>query len=63
MPSISPRTESPWHEEVDVVIIGGGPGGATAGALLAQRGRRVLVLERQRFPRFHIGESLLPASA
>ncbi len=63
MPSMSPRTTSPWHEEVDVVIIGGGPGGATAGALLAQRGRRVLVLERQRFPRFHIGESLLPASA
>ena len=63
MPSMSPRTESPWHEEVDVVIIGGGPGGATAGALLAQRGRRVLVLEKQHFPRFHIGESLLPASA
>ena len=60
---MSPRTESQWHEEVDVVIIGGGPGGATAGALLAERGRRVVVLERQRFPRFHIGESLLPASA
>jgi flavin-dependent dehydrogenase len=61
--STSTRAESPWHEELDVVIIGGGPGGATAGALLAQRGRRVAVLERQRFPRFHIGESLLPSSA
>ena len=60
---MSPRTEPPWHEEFEVVIIGGGPGGATAGALLAERGRRVLVLERQHFPRFHIGESLLPASA
>jgi flavin-dependent dehydrogenase len=60
---MSARTESPWHEEVDVVVIGGGPGGATAAALLAQSGRRVVVLEQQRFPRFHIGESLLPSSA
>ena len=60
---MSVRTESPWHEELDVVVIGGGPGGATAAALLAQRGRRVVVLEQQRFPRFHIGESLLPSSA
>ncbi len=60
---MSARTDPPWHEELDVVIIGGGPGGATAGALLAQRGRRVVVIEQQRFPRFHIGESLLPSSA
>ncbi|MEP7119578.1 MAG: FAD-dependent oxidoreductase [Byssovorax sp.] len=60
---MSARTDPPWHEELDVVIIGGGPGGATAAALLAQRGRRVAVLEQQRFPRFHIGESLLPSSA
>jgi flavin-dependent dehydrogenase len=60
---MSARTDPPWHEELDVVIIGGGPGGATAAALLAQRGRRVVVLEQQRFPRFHIGESLLPSSA
>ncbi|HEU4430901.1 MAG TPA: NAD(P)/FAD-dependent oxidoreductase [Myxococcota bacterium] len=45
----------------DVVVIGGGPAGASAGAMLAIGGRSVLVLERERFPRFHIGESLLPA--
>ncbi|OAI57822.1 hypothetical protein AYO49_01790 [Verrucomicrobiaceae bacterium SCGC AG-212-N21] len=44
----------------DVIIIGGGPAGATAAMTLAQAGRRVLVLEREKFPRFHIGESLLP---
>ena len=46
----------------DVAIIGGGPAGSTAGALLARAGRRVVILERERFPRFHIGESLLPFS-
>jgi flavin-dependent dehydrogenase len=46
----------------DVVIIGGGPAGATCGALLAQQGRKVLILERSKFPRFHIGESLMPES-
>src|SRR5256714_15240859 len=46
----------------DVAIIGGGPAGSTAAALLARAGRRVLVLERDKFPRFHIGESLLPFS-
>ncbi len=45
----------------DVAIIGGGPAGSTAAALLAQAGRRVIVLEREKFPRFHIGESLLPS--
>ena len=44
----------------DIVIIGGGPAGTTCGALLAQRGWRVLLLEKDRHPRFHIGESLLP---
>ncbi|RYD23706.1 MAG: FAD-dependent oxidoreductase [Verrucomicrobiaceae bacterium] len=44
----------------DVIIIGGGPAGSTAATTLAQAGRRVLVLEKERFPRFHIGESLLP---
>src|SRR5881409_1317425 len=46
----------------DVAIIGGGPAGSTAGALLARAGRRVIVFEREKFPRFHIGESLLPFS-
>lgn len=45
----------------DVIVIGGGPSGSTAANILAQSGMRVLVLERERFPRFHIGESLLPA--
>jgi flavin-dependent dehydrogenase len=44
----------------DCIIIGGGPAGATAGTILADAGRRTLVLERGRFPRFHIGESLMP---
>ena len=51
----------PVRESVDVVVIGGGPGGSAAGAYLARHGLRVLILEREHFPRFHIGESLLPA--
>ena len=46
----------------DVAIIGGGPAGSTAATLLAKAARRVIVLEREKFPRFHIGESLLPYS-
>src|SRR6202049_2241222 len=46
----------------DVAIVGGGPAGSTAATLLAKAGRRVIVLEREKFPRFHIGESLLPFS-
>jgi flavin-dependent dehydrogenase len=49
-------------DAADVVVIGGGPGGSTTAALLAKRGRKVVLLERARFPRFHIGESLLPSS-
>ena len=46
----------------DVAIIGGGPAGSTSATLLARAGRRVIVCEREKFPRFHIGESLLPVS-
>lgn len=45
-----------------VVIVGGGPGGSVCAAALARRGRRVVVLEKARHPRFHLGESLLPLS-
>lgn len=46
----------------DVVVIGGGPAGATVATLLARAGLRVAIFERERFPRFRIGESLLPAN-
>ena len=46
--------------EYDVLIVGGGPAGATAATILAQHGRRVLLLEKESFPRYHVGESLLP---
>jgi flavin-dependent dehydrogenase len=47
-------------EQCDVAVIGGGPGGSTAAALLVRRGYKVIALEKAHHPRFHIGESLLP---
>src|SRR5215469_9474480 len=46
--------------EYDALVIGGGPGGSSAATFLAREGKHVLVLEKEHFPRFHIGESLLP---
>jgi flavin-dependent dehydrogenase len=48
--------------EHEVIVVGGGPAGSTAANLLARAGRKVVLLERERFPRFHIGESLLPVN-
>ncbi|MFF3325667.1 tryptophan 7-halogenase [Streptomyces sp. NPDC002889] len=50
------------REEFDVVVVGGGPGGSTLAALVAMQGHRVLVLEKEIFPRYQIGESLLPST-
>jgi flavin-dependent dehydrogenase len=49
-------------ETVEILIVGAGPAGSVAAALLRQQGRQVLVIEREQFPRFSIGESLLPQS-
>ena len=48
------------EQQCDVVVIGGGPAGSTAATLLSRRGYRVIALEKDHHPRFHIGESLLP---
>src|SRR5580658_341675 len=49
-------------EDVDVVVIGGGPGGSTMASLVAMAGHRVVLLEKEKFPRWQIGESLLPST-
>jgi FAD-dependent halogenase len=49
-------------EDADVVIVGGGPGGSTLASLVAMQGHRVIVLEKEKFPRYQIGESLLPST-
>src|SRR2546427_11391065 len=48
------------EQKYDALIIGGGPAGSSAAAVLAEKGHRVAILEREKFPRYHIGESLLP---
>ena len=57
-----PENPAVTRSECDVLVIGGGPAGSTAAALLAERGYRVTLLEKTHHPRFHIGESLLPAN-
>ncbi len=56
------KAEEITHKHCDVLVIGGGPAGSTVAALLAQQGHHVVVLEKSHHPRFHIGESLLPAN-
>jgi flavin-dependent dehydrogenase len=62
-----PAMKVPNHKpegaaQADVLVIGGGPAGSSAAIVLAERGHRVVQLEKARHPRFHIGESLLPAN-
>ncbi|MEU7874995.1 tryptophan 7-halogenase [Dactylosporangium sp. NPDC049140] len=53
---------NPINAEFDVVVVGGGPSGSTVSTLVAMQGHRVLLLEKEKFPRYQIGESLLPAT-
>jgi len=57
-PNIAPPGMS--EDVYDAIVIGGGPAGSTAAAVLGQKGRRVVLLDKEKFPRYHIGESLMP---
>ena len=57
---MSSTIRKPMKHDYDAILIGGGPSGSTAGAILAEYGHRVLVLERDKFPRYRVGESLIP---
>jgi flavin-dependent dehydrogenase len=48
------------HDQFDAIVIGAGPAGSASAAILSEYGHRVLILERAKFPRYHIGESLIP---
>jgi FAD-dependent halogenase len=61
-PPSTARPDTDRTDTADVVVIGGGPGGSTVANLVAQQGHRVVLLEKEHFPRYQIGESLLPAT-
>ena len=56
------ETDSTQDRNYDVIVIGGGPGGTTTATLVAEKGHRVLLLERDKSPQFKVGESLMPAT-
>ncbi len=60
MAQLQPVEQSAAQTDCDVLVVGGGPAGSTIAALLAERGRSVILIDKDRHPRFHIGESLLP---
>jgi flavin-dependent dehydrogenase len=59
---VSTEDSRPRKSSYDVIVIGGGPAGSTAGTLVARAGHDVLLLDRERFPRYRLGESLMPAT-